>query len=73
MPDQLIVRVEHARAVLGSSGRGYCVPGMVAFFKRHGLDFKDFVRNGIPASTLLETGDAMAAMVVVKAQEVLRG
>ena len=52
-----IVRLEHAAQV--PSGR-YCVPGMRAFFKLHGLDFADFCRNGIDAQKLRDTKDAMA-------------
>lgn len=69
MSEPLIVRVQHARAIVGMGGRGYCVPGMEQFFADHKLDFKDFVRNGIDAEVLLATGDAMAEMVVAKARE----
>lgn len=46
-----------------------CSGGPRTFFARHGLDWSDFLTNGIPASKLLETGDAMAEIVV----EIARG
>lgn len=47
----------------------YCSRGVRDFFKRHDLDYSDFLKNGIPASTLEATGDAMAKAVA----EVARG
>lgn len=47
----------------------YCSRGVRDFFKRHELDYSDFLKNGIPASTLEATGDAMAKAVA----EVARG
>lgn len=61
--DQLIVTMKDIRAAKMCSG------GPRDFFKRHDLDWNDFLTNGIPASKLLATGDAMAAQVV----EVARG
>lgn len=46
-----------------------CSGGARGFFKRHNLDWSDFLKNGIPAERLIETGDAMALQVV----EVARG
>lgn len=46
-----------------------CSRGTRDFFRRHGLDFDDFLTNGIPAEKLEATGDAMAARVC----EVARG
>lgn len=47
----------------------YCSKGARTFFERHGLSWSDFLSNGIPASELEKTGDAMALHVV----EVARG
>lgn len=47
----------------------YCAWGVRAFFRRHGLDYRAFLRDGIPALELAATGDAMALAVV----EVARG
>lgn len=60
----MIVRIEHARKIAGPNSAGYCVPGMKIFFDKHGLNFRDFVKNGIEAEKLIATGDHMALMVV---------
>ena len=44
-----------------------CTDGGRTFFNRHGLDWVDFLRNGILASKLMATGDAMALKVVMEA------
>lgn len=46
-----------------------CSRGTRAFFERHGLDYSDFLKNGIQADKLAATGDAMALQVI----EVARG
>ena len=46
-----------------------CVPGTRAFFKRHKLDWRGFIRNGIPAQELVDTGDAMALRLVESARD----
>lgn len=46
-----------------------CSGGTRDFFRRHSLDWSDFLKNGIEASKLYNTGDAMARQVV----EVARG
>lgn len=46
-----------------------CSAGARDFFKRHGFDWRDFLKNGIDAKKLEATGDAMALQVV----EVARG
>ena len=47
---------------------GFCTQGQKTWFEQHGLDFKDFLRNGITGDRLLATEDGMA----VKAVEMLR-
>lgn len=61
--EDVTVRMEHIRRAR------MCSRGSRAFFERHGLDWQRFLREGIPASELLATGDAMASQVV----EVARG
>jgi len=41
-----------------------CARGTRAFFMLHGLDFQDFLKNGIDAEKILNTKDAMAIQVV---------
>lgn len=40
-----------------------CSRGTRAFFEKHGLDWSEFLRTGVPAETLEQTGDAMAKQV----------
>lgn len=42
----------------------YCTGGARAWFKLHDLDWPAFIADGLPASTLLATGDGMAERVV---------
>lgn len=41
-----------------------CAKGTRQFFVNRGWDFQDFLKNGIDAEKLIETGDAMALQVV---------
>lgn len=63
MSEPLIVTIDHVRAA------GMCVQGTRMWFKRHGLDFHTFLREGYDADTLLSTGDAMAMRVVEYARQ----
>lgn len=65
----MIVTIQDARAVLTPTGRGYCSRGIRAFFQRHGLDFNDFLKNGIEEEKLINTGDYMALKAVEVARE----
>ena len=58
MNANVTVTIDDVRAV------GLCVNGSRAWFERHGLDFRAFLRDGLDAETLLATGDAMALRVV---------
>jgi hypothetical protein len=62
----LIVTTRHLQAA-----RLCIVPGARDFFKRHNLNFKEFVKHGIDAELLIATGDALAlsAVVVAKAEQ----
>lgn len=57
------VTVAHLRRV------HFCVRGARAFAARYGLDWSRFVREGLPASELEATGDAMAARVCALARK----
>jgi len=61
-----MVRIEHC---VGTDGKRYCVPGMRAFAARHGLDFRAFLRGGVPAAELERTGDAMALRAAQRARK----
>lgn len=65
MSDQTIVRIEHCRQLR------YCARGIRELFSRYGLDYADFLQNGIDADQLVTAtnGDAM----VLAAVEVARG
>jgi len=43
---------------------GHCGSGARRWFEAYGFDFRAFIRDGLPASTLLATGDAFAQRVV---------
>ena len=59
----MIIRMRDIRAAK------MCSRGARAWFVRHGLDWSEFITNGIDAELVLATGDAMAIRVV----EVARG
>lgn len=52
-----------------SARRGFCRGGAKEWFRTHGLDWRDFVRNGIDEAELLATGDAFAIATVQWAHE----
>lgn len=54
----LIIRPADAKAA------GVCISGACKFLARHGLDWRDWIRNGMEAEKLIATGDAIAARVV---------
>ncbi len=62
-PPDLIVRPKHVRAA------ALCTRGARDWFKANNLDWSDFVTNGLPAATLLATGDPLAARAVAAAQK----
>lgn len=43
---------------------GTCARGARRWFINNGFDFKAFLKDGIPSSSLLSTGDAMAVRTV---------
>lgn len=57
-----IVRLSHFKAC------GYCGRGIREWFARVGLDYSDFLKNGIEDAILVAKDDAM----VMKAVEVAR-
>ena len=45
---------------------GHCVPGIWRWFNAQGLDFRDFLTNGIDAEILAATKDGFADDVLKK-------
>jgi len=43
---------------------GHCAVGIRRWFNEHGLNFRSFLKDGIDAAVLLDTGDALAQRVV---------
>lgn len=64
---ELIVWPKHIYAT-SISGRQLCANGGREWFAYHGLDWSNFVFNGITADKLLATADAFADAVVATAQ-----
>lgn len=65
MSTDLIVTFRHLRTVpYFKRSPGFCRPKSQEWFKRHGLNWRDFVRNGISAAVLEATGDGFALAIV---------
>ena len=47
---------------------GYCMKSVRPWFESHGLDFRDFVKNGIDAETLMKTNDELAFRAIDEAK-----
>lgn len=61
----LIITTKHLRTIPGFHTRpGFCLPLAKEWAKSQGIDWKAFVRDGIPAETLTATGDAFALALV---------
>ncbi len=59
------ITLQHIRTVPSFNNKqGFCADKTKLFFKHHHLNFRDFVRHGIPEEELLATGDALAIKVV---------
>lgn len=67
MTTPVIVRMEHCRELR------YCARGVRELFARYGLDYTDFLNNGIDSDKLLEATDndgmALAAVEVARERE----
>ncbi|AIC10416.1 hypothetical protein [Xylella fastidiosa] len=70
----LTVTTKHLFTIPHFSRRaGFCRDGARQFFMDHGLDWSDFVRNGIAAEALSATKDALANALVAWAQQCEQG
>lgn len=59
----MIITIDHIRAA------GMCARQSRVWAARHGIDWTDFLTNGIPEEVLLATGDVLAAQVVEVAHQ----
>lgn len=57
------VYVRHLRS------QNWCVKGIRYWFEVHGLDYKDFVRNGIEADVVRATGDSHGVIAANLAEQ----
>ncbi len=65
MTDKIIIRIEHARQLR------YCSRGMRKLCMRYGIDYLDFVKNGIDGEYLLKITNN--DWMVQKVMEIARG
>lgn len=65
----IFVTMRHARAA-SLAGRGVlCAPSVRAWFMRYGLDYRTFLREGLPIEQVEATGDAFALRAAAIARE----
>ena len=57
------------KAVVPGVKEDYCNRGGRKFFARHGLNWRDFLFNGIDEERLLATNDGMARELVMVARQ----
>lgn len=60
---EIIVTIQDARAI------GYCRRGSHTFGQLYGLDWMDFLKNGVPASKLRSLNDALVDKVIAQAEK----
>jgi hypothetical protein len=58
-----VIRVEHIRKA------GYCNKGARVFCTRHGIDWADFVQNGIAFERVQHINDTMLQKLIEVARE----
>lgn len=61
--DQLVITINDVRLA------GHCAQGARAWFDGHGLDFRAFLRDGIPARQVIAMGDGLADQVITRTLE----
>lgn len=67
MSGAVIVRPDDLHAI------GYCNRGARAWAMRYGLDWAQFVINGLPVEVIEATGDAMGLRLAQHVREARRG
>lgn len=63
----IIVHMRHVRGK-GEFGADLCTRGARAWFDTNGLDFREFLDNGLPVEKLEALGDALADRVCAAAR-----
>lgn len=62
-PDDLIITIADIRKA------GLCARGARRWAEAQGIDFARFLKEGVPASVLLATGEAHAVLVVERTRK----
>lgn len=44
---------------------GYCAKGVKQWFEQHGLDFRDFLKNGTTVEKVRGIGDGLAQRIIM--------
>ena len=60
MSAPIVVTMQHVRAASLPGVGVVCAPGVRAWFAQHHLDYRAFLRDGLPLETLEATGDSFA-------------
>lgn len=65
--DPFVVRVIDSQYVqIRDDGRKICIPGIKQWCLRHGVDYQEFRKHGIPAQRIVDTGDVRAQLALLK-------
>lgn len=66
----VIVTASDLHTVTNWNGKpGFCLSGARKWFAQNGLDFRAFIRDGIDADRLIQTGDASALRLVAHVRD----
>ena len=63
----MIIKMEHMRGCM------MCRQGVKKFFEDHGIDWKDFLKNGVDEKVLLACKNALSDKVVEFARSLSNG
>lgn len=63
MNESFLITMKDARAA------GICSKGVRDFFQRSGLDYSEFLKNGLPVEEIEATGDLIALRVTKVARD----
>lgn len=71
--EDFMITVKDWHSVRNLQGQTWCTKGARKWAETHHLDFDKFVREGLPASQFIATGDAIAMEFVNAARESRNG